>query len=286
MSPATLAAILAAASTPLAAQGVADGRGLVALLGRVGDRIAQYYTRAQSIVCDERVRVLSLGHDNNPIGLGREIVYELRVAWGGAAEPGRFPEATVQRQIRTINGRPVDPDAEPECLDPSPVSPEPLSFLLPGRRQRFVFSLVGSTREGERRATMVDYEPRPREPGEVVFGDDCVSVQLPFWMAGRVWIDAETDDVLRLDERLVGLFEFRVPRADQRAFGAPTMTIERADSTTEYRQVRFEDPDETLMLPASIDSLVYWRGASPPRLRTTQSLSNCRRFLTDGRIVR
>ena len=28
---------------------------------------------------------------------------------------------------------------------------------------------------------------------------------------GRVWLDAQTDDVLRLDEQMTGMFEFPIP---------------------------------------------------------------------------
>jgi hypothetical protein len=50
--------------------------------------------------------------------------------------------------------------------------------------------------------------------------------------------------------------------------------------------VTFRDPDETLMVPASIESLTIVRNAGVPRLRTTQTFSNYRRFVTGGRIVK
>ena len=63
------------------------------------------------------------------------------------------------------------------------------------------------------------------------------------------------------------------------------MTIERADSSIEYRAVTFSDPDETWLVPASIVSLTIVRNAGVPRLRTRQVFSNYRRFTTAGRIV-
>jgi len=103
---------------------------------------------------------------------------------------------------------------------------------------------------------------------------------------GRVWVDPATGDVLRLDERLTGMYELRVPREHTR-HGDPTwMMIERADSSIRYRPVAFHDPEETLMLPASIESFTVIRNSGVPRLRTTQEFSNYQRFITGGRLVR
>ena len=278
-------AAIAGVSLPVTAQQRSGPEDLVDLLTRVGARIEQYFARAQSIVCDERVRIQPLGYGLEARDLGRELVYELRLAWDAASNAGLLPEATVLRQIRTINGRRPRPNEDPGCMDPKPVSPEPLSMLLAGRRERYAFSPAGAGREGARPAVRLDYTPRTRGGEEVTWRGDCVSVSLPDGAAGRVWADAETGDVLRLDEHLVGLFEFSVPAAHRFLNGPSSMVIELANSSIRYRPVTFQNPDETLMLPFSIESLTFWRGAATPRLRTTQALSNCRRFLTDGRIV-
>jgi hypothetical protein len=67
--------------------------------------------------------------------------------------------------------------------------------------------------------------------------------------------------------------------------GPSFMTIVRADSSIEYRAVTFTDPDETWVLPASIESMTVIRNAGVPQLLTRQVFSNCRRFTTAGRIV-
>jgi hypothetical protein len=64
-----------------------------------------------------------------------------------------------------------------------------------------------------------------------------------------------------------------------------TMVVERLDSSIVYRRVTFSDPDETVMLPASKETVSVIRNAGTPRLRTTQSFRNYRRFMTGGRIV-
>ena len=112
-----------------------------------------------------------------------------------------------------------------------------------------------------------------------------MSLQLPGRSRGRIWVDAETYDVLRVDDRLVGTFSFDVPREHVRRGAARSMVIERADSSIRYRRVTFSDPEETLLLPASIDSVTVIRGGGTQRTRITQRFSDYRRFLTAGRIV-
>jgi hypothetical protein len=89
-----------------------------------------------------------------------------------------------------------------------------------------------------------------------------------------------------MDESLTGMVDIPVPIEQQRKGGAAYMTVERADTSIRYRPVTFSDPDETLLLPALVESLVVVRNSGSPRLRITQSYTNYRRFVTGGRIVR
>ena len=257
-----------------------------AALDRIGAHIEQYYTRARSVVCLETVRLQPLRSDLTPDGFGRRLVYELRVAWEPALDGDAPLEATVLRQIVTIDGKLSRLKDDPGCMDPKPVSPEPLAFLLPARRRDYIFTWAGTGRTDGRSAMMLDYRSASQKPAEVVWRDECVSVDLPGMTRGRVWVDPASGDVLRLDERLTGMYELRVPREHTR-HGDPTwMIIERADSSIRYRPVAFHDPEETLMLPASIESFTVIRNSGVPRLRTTQEFSNYRRFITGGRLVR
>jgi hypothetical protein len=80
------------------------------------------------------------------------------------------------------------------------------------------------------------------------------------------------------------MFDVDVPPERRRA---PTsfMTIERSESSIRYKRVAFRDPEEALMLPASIETLTVIRNSGDPRVRKTQVFSNYRRFVTGGRIV-
>jgi hypothetical protein len=136
-----------------------------------------------------------------------------------------------------------------------------------------------------REALMVDFRgATPGEP-EITWTKDCVSLSLPGRVRGRLWVDAATYDVLRLDEHLVGMFDFRVPREHQRRGAAPSMTVERADSSIRYRRVEFADPPETLMLPAQVETVTVFRGNGIQRTRISQRFSDHRRFVADVRIL-
>jgi len=253
-------------------------------VARVGDYVEKYYARAQSIVVDENVAIQPLALDLRHDGFARRLTYELRVEWNPDAPDDDGP-ARVTRQLIAINGRPPKPDQEPECLDPRSTSPEPLAFLLPDRREKFIFKAAGLSRINGRTAMMIDYRSvKPEEP-KVEWRDECVSIDLPGRARGRIWADPETSEILRLDEGIIGLVDITVPRKQQRPGGSTYMTIERADSSISYRRVAFTDPDETLVLPASIDTTTIVKNSGSPRTRISQTFTNYRRFVTGSRIV-
>jgi hypothetical protein len=251
---------------------------------RVGDYVERYYARAQSIVVDESVAIQPLGLDLRNDGFARRLTYELRVEWNPDAADDESP-ATVTRQLLSINGRAPRAGQEPECLDPRSTSPEPLAFLLPDRRHKFTFKAAGLGRVGERTAVMIDYRSVKPEAPKAEWKKECVSVDLPGRARGRIWADPETSEILRLDEGITGLVDIAVPREQQRTGGPSYMTIERADSSIRYRRVVFTDPDETLLLPSSIDTVTIVRNSGSPRVRISQTFGNYRRFVTGSRIV-
>src|SRR5438093_6945376 len=112
---------LAVVLTPIAIVHSAQGDrspSLAELLARVGASVERYYTRAQSLICLETVRIQSLGADLLPDQTpGRQLTYELRVAWEDATD-GQTPEAVVQRELLKINNRAPRVKDKPACLDP------------------------------------------------------------------------------------------------------------------------------------------------------------------------
>jgi len=281
---------LAVVSTPFVVLGAeqAGPADLPALLARVGAAVERYYTRAQSILCVETVRIQSLGldlfPDNSP---ARQLTYELRVAWSDG-ENGEPPDAVVQRDLLKIGSRAPRPKDKPQCLDPSEVSPDTLGMLLPSKQSDYIFTAAGTTKFKGRTALLIDYKARQNGPVSASAHEDredCWRIDMPGHTRGRVWIDAENDEVLRLDEHLNGFVDVTLPADRKKTRGPQPVVFERLDTSIVFGPITFSDPDETLTLPVSVESLTVVRNAGTPRVRKTQRFTNYRRFITGGRIV-
>ena len=259
---------------------------LAGVLARVGERVAAYYERAQSIVCIETVQLQTMDSNLTPNPHTRRLVYELRVAWDKTGDGDQPADANVLRTLKTVNGKPPKTGDEPECLDPKPVSLDPLSFLLPQHQREFKFTFKGIGKVGNGRSgVMIDYAPAGKEPPEIVWRDTCVSINLPQQTRGRVWVDRFGGDVLRIDETVLGPYDIRVPDEQRRKGAVPVMTLDRADSSIRYRTVTFTEPNEIVLLPESIEMMTVIRGSGVPRVRTTQTFTGYQRFVTGGRII-
>jgi|SRR5688572_5888136 hypothetical protein len=245
--------------------------------------VEDYYGRAQSLIAEETVTLEHLRQDLSSDGLPRRLMYEIRVEW---SPEGDSPRASVVRQLLQVGRRPPKPNTKPECLDPKGISPEPLAFLLRDRRGKYVFRETGAAIIGGRSAVMLDYRPSGRDAPTISGTRECISIDMPDRTEGRVWVDRETSAVLRLDERIMGVTDVRIPRELQRTGGwGLYVTVDRADSTIRYEPVTFTEPAETLLLPTRIDSVSVIRSSGVQRLRVTQTYRNYRRFLTDTRVL-
>jgi hypothetical protein len=283
------AALLASAS--VGRTSTPQGADVAAVVARVGERVAEYYQRAQRLICIERSTVIPISSDWRTEGFARTVESELRVELDGT-DGGALPAARVTRQIRRVNGRdPRDRDKKDRsgCTDPTPLSPDMLTFLLPGQRSEYRFTAVRAGRERDRAALVIDFTSAQRTSRPELIEDelghaDCFDWRGPVAVAGRLWVDARTHDVLRLDRRISGPTDVRVPDRLQRKYRfSPWLTIDRDDLTMRYKEVSFTDPDETIMVPESIESVTVLRsGLQSTRRR--QMFSEYRRFLTETRI--
>ncbi len=266
-----------------AAQGPAVS--LETLLARAGAQLEEHYQRAQRIVSTEKVWVRSFHRNMRSNGSPRHMEFEHRVEWD-AQNPDVALTVTVFRELLLVDGRMPTADDLDACLTPVEVDDDPLSVLLPGRQGDFRFRLEGQDRIDGRETTRVAFEPREQGEPEITWDDDCVSLALPGHSAGEVWIEPATGAVLRLDEFLMGQFEFREP--PERARDIPArLTLERSETSIRYAQVEFDDPAEVFMLPRAIES--SWTLLGPgfvPRYVRRQEFTKHRRFVGDGRIVR
>ena len=263
---------------------------LINTLQRVGERVERFFLRAQSIVCVETVKLQPLSTGLSPDGFGRSVESELRLTWEPTTDPDKVPEAQAVRQVMKVNGHPPQKNDHDNCTTPEQNSTEtqPLSMLLPGQREKYRFSYAGTGKVDGRNAIMLDYEEIKNvtvKVDEIPGNEDCISYDIDGGMGGRFWIDADTYDVLRLDSRLKGLVDVRMPTKVFRRSGRDNWTVERFDTTIRFKPVSFQDPQETLILPVSMSQMRITRGAGTPRLRTVTDYTHYRRFLTGARIV-
>ncbi len=74
--------------------------------------------------------------------------------------------------------------------------------------------------------------------------------------------------------RLTGMIDFDVPPTARAGARVSYMTIERADTSIRYRQVTFQDPEETLIVPTSIDTVTVIRNSIGLSARGSESPSD------------
>jgi hypothetical protein len=285
-------AMICAAATTLGAVQPSAPNALTGILRRAGERVEHFFRRAQSLVCLEIVHLEPLNLSMTSEGPGRTVESELRVSWPATGEDQPSGEARILRQLLKVNGEPPRKTDSKNCTTPEQESsePQPLSLLLPSQRDDYVFKHAGLATVDGRGAIMIDYREvkRAEAQSRLIDGrDDCVSVEVEGGRSGRLWIDPETFDVLRLDQRLNHWVDISLPRTARRIVGryATSWTLERMDTSTRFRRVTFQNPEEALVLPESSLSLRIMRGAETPRLPSTVEYRNYQRFLTGGRIV-
>lgn len=276
-----------AAATPIAS----STDDLATTLEQAAARVEVFFTRAQSLVVTERVLVQPLGSGLTGDGPGRTIESELRLSWAPGADGDGATEAQALRRVIRVNGhRPRDKDPN-NCTTPEQHDTETqvLSMLLRGQRDDYTWALAGRGRIDGRTAIQVDFREKAKVAVDVRVletNKDCVSYNVTGGMRGRLWIDAETFDVLRMDQHLKGLIDVPLPKEITRRHGAESVwTVERHDTTHRFKRVRFDDPEETIVLPVSTMSLRITRGAGVPRSRVFTEYKDYRRFLTGGRLV-
>jgi len=270
-----------------------DRPDVISLVSRVGERVAAYYSRAQQLICLERSTVVPINSDWSVQGFSRMVESELRVELDAADGDGRS-EAHVTREIRRINGRePRERDRTDRsgCTDPTPVSPEPLAFLLSGQRDDYRFTAVHEAHEHGRAALVIDFSSALKKSDPVLIEDehghsDCFDWKGPIAIAGRLWIDAATYDVLRLDRHLAGPTDVHVPWALGRRYHFDQwLTLQRDDLMLRYKEVSFSDPEEKVLLPESSEATTVFR-TGLQSVRRSEEFSDYRRFLTDSRIIK
>jgi hypothetical protein len=261
------------------------------LLARVSERVAAFYKRARSVMYIETSTVQPIDFGYSSQWFARTVESELRLE---AQHDDAAGEPTVVREVRRVNGRaPREGDKKDRagCTDPNPLSTEPLAFLLPAHRSEYQFKLAGLGKDRNRPAFRIDFASVNRKSSPELIEDkaghdDCFDWSGHIASNGRIWVDANTYDVLRVERRLGGPVDVRVPVQIQRRHHLDRyVVIVREETTVRYRTVAFSDPDEVLLLPESVDSLTLVNGGLQST-RRSQTYSEYRRFVTAAEVVK
>ena len=127
-------------------------------------------------------------------------------------------EARALRQVLRVNGSKPRKNDYKNCTTPEQEDSEeqPLSMLLAESRSEFTFEYDGRDAIDGRDAVIIVFRERKVRPTVTVSvvedNENCISFDIDGGMRGKLWIDAETNDVLRLDRSLIGLVDIPLPR--------------------------------------------------------------------------
>lgn len=269
---------------------------LARVVEKLGESVERYQGGLFSIAYTETIRQERLKRDLKAReGKAKEYVFESVVLREPLKDGEEESYARSVRRLRSEDGKAAEPgkpyvQKRHKCggaASPAAAYADPLTFLLPKNQPRYEFSDEGETNLDGRAAHVVRFVPRGQGGPKVETKGDCFWANVP--SEGRVWIDAERGDVLRLEWRIIDAYEFESPRVLKVGglrFGPKRrLRYERMEWVTRFRRVEFKDPAQALLLPVSFESLVVIEGASRPRVRTTQTFTGYRRFVSDVKIV-
>ncbi|HVF68335.1 MAG TPA: hypothetical protein VM914_11755 [Pyrinomonadaceae bacterium] len=280
-----LSSAMACACVDAHARQPASARGdesLQVILARVGEGVVRYHAGLFGLAFEETVTLEELREDMTP-KKSREFVFASVVLREDLSkEEGDYYAETVRR-LKTVDGRAAKKDDEAERFAVGAYA-EALNFLLPREQKLYEFRLAGEETLMGRRALRVGLlRPGEGEPRVEWKGNSFRVVNAPTrW---TFWVDAESFDVLRVESHLAEPFEFESPRLF-RAFGPKAkFRYARHDYAVTFRRVRLKDPDETRLVPDTVETVGVIEGASRPRLRRTTRFSDYRRFRSDVKVV-
>lgn len=262
--------------------GIQQPAQLADILQKAGERVQDYSKAALSVVCTETSRREELELDlKTTRKKATELTYDLTIVH----PQGRA--IVERRELKSIDGKPAKTGEQPDRPDP-PAYLASLLVLMPQTQSQYAFSFAGMGDLDGHDTFILDYVPATRIPPSVTWKGG--GFQVRSQSKGRIWIDPATYDVLRIDTHLIEGFEFKSPPIKRKgpfvAFGpSHQFKLERSDFSIRFGLTHFQEPEQTLLLPASVESVSVFEGSRVPRLRTTHSFTDYKRFTSDIKIV-
>src|SRR5690242_12228336 len=103
------------------------------IMQRAGERVTEFFARAQSLVCLEKVSMQKLNLGFSAEGPARYVESELRLSWEPSPDNPTPSEAKTMRSVLRVNGGKPRKNDWNNCTTPEQqdTEPQPLSILLP-----------------------------------------------------------------------------------------------------------------------------------------------------------
>jgi hypothetical protein len=251
------------------------------VLVRAGEYVERYYERASSLLATETVVVRPQERGADHEGYWWRMTNEVRFEPG----PSALSPPRITRRLLSAKAPALGPPFQSDCFEQTSFSIDPLVLLLPAERGKFRFSTGRIDTIAGVRAQRIDFVPLTREPPIVEWQGRCGIIRSVGSTRGRLWVEPESGEVIRIEDRLPDAVRLPGPPRTSDPNAPREFTLQRFDTTVEYKRFAFSDPEEVLLLPSLVESVSAVHGSGVPRVLITRTFSDYRRFLGSGRVV-
>lgn len=245
-----------------------DAARLEILIEKIGQSVRENLDSMAAVAFTEAVRRQELKADGSPKGKAKDYVYESVVLNGAPSSDSAKYRPVFTRTLKSIDGKPSGnqpfaEDSKCEETNPQATYDNPLAFLLPENLINYTFSFDGEEEdvEGVKTVVVLVAEKPSVEPLAIVEKDDCLFLSRPLRMAGKIWVDGKTSDVVRIQWRQAETFSATIPKKVIKSgvvsLVRPKTVIsyEKQDLTIGFRRVKLQNSERALLLPYYSESV-------------------------------
>jgi hypothetical protein len=270
-----------------------DAAQLNVLIKKIGERVKENLDSMFSVAFSESIRMQELKADMSAKGRQKHFFYESILTNRPASANAANYQPVFIRTLKSINGKPIKGQTSVEVskceeTNPQPTYEDPLAFLLPKNQSNYIFSYGGEANlEGRESIVLFVSEKPVSEPLAVVEKDDCLFLSRPLQIKGKIWVDSKTYDVIQTQWEQAENFSTVLPKKTVKKGIIPllrpavTLSYDKQDFTIRFRRVKFENPDQTLLLPYSSESVWITKGMKLEGMRTEIEYTRYRTFKTN-----
>jgi len=260
------------------------------LLERISKRVGENLDPMFSVAFTESIRLQELKADLSTKGKPKDFVYESIVTNRPTSANAADYQPIFTRTLKSINGKPFKgqisaENSKCEETNPQPTYENPLAFLLPKNQPNYIFSYGGEADlDGHKSIVILVAEKPISEPLAIVEKDDCLFLSRPLQIKGKIWVDSKNYDVIQTQWEQAENFSAEIPKKTVKIGIIPlvhpsvTISYDRQDFTIRFRRVKFENPEQTLLLPYFSESVWINKGMRLAGMRTTVEYTRYRLF--------